>query len=198
MAASEKRSKLRTRNFATVVYPESAPENWKSILFDQCISSFISPLHDSDLDPDGELKKPHWHVMLMYEGPKTIEQAQSVIDIIGGVGCEVVQSQRGYARYLCHLDNPDKHQYSVDDVICVSGADYLSVIGLPTDRLKAISEMLRYCRENNIISYAILMDYAMEFRYDWFRVLCENGSYPVMSYLKSLSWMAEKSSGLDC
>lgn len=35
----------RTRNFATVVYPESAPDNWKGILEEQCIPAFISPLN---------------------------------------------------------------------------------------------------------------------------------------------------------
>ena len=38
----------RTRNYATVVYPESAPEGWQSILEDQFVSAFISPLHDCD------------------------------------------------------------------------------------------------------------------------------------------------------
>lgn len=47
----------RTRNFGTVVYPESAPENWQTILSELCIPCFISPLHDKDINPDGETKK---------------------------------------------------------------------------------------------------------------------------------------------
>ena len=101
----------RTRNFATVVYPESAPDNWQSILEEQFVPAFISPLHDSDLNPTGEPKKEHYHVVIMYDSVKTMEQAQDLFQKIGGVGCERVQSIRGYARYLCHLDNPDKHQY---------------------------------------------------------------------------------------
>ena len=35
----------RTRNYATVIYPESAPDNWMQILSESKIPMFISPLH---------------------------------------------------------------------------------------------------------------------------------------------------------
>ncbi len=102
----------RTRNFATVVYPESAPEEWQGILAEQFIPAFISPLHDKDLNPTGEEKKAHWHVVVMFEGKKSVEQVTEIFNLIGGVGCDKVHSIRGYARYLCHLDNPDKAKYN--------------------------------------------------------------------------------------
>jgi len=48
---------------------------------------------------------------------------------------------RGYARYLCHLDNPEKHQYSRDDVKAFGGADYDEITQLETDKVKLCSEM---------------------------------------------------------
>lgn len=57
------RSKVRTRNFATVVYPESAPADWLDIINDLHIPCFVSPLHDQDLDAKGKPKKPHYHVV---------------------------------------------------------------------------------------------------------------------------------------
>lgn len=178
----------RTRNFATVVYPESAPENWRETLTEQFIPAFISPIHDSDINPSGEPKKPHYHVIIMFEGVKTTEQAKEVFEKIGGVGCEIVQSLRGYARYLCHLDNPEKAQYNADDVIALCGADYHSTIGLVTDKYKAISEMIDFCIENNIISYSELLEYCRLNRFDWFRVLCDNGTVVIKEYLKSKAW----------
>lgn len=186
--SKEKVSSKRTRNYATVVYPESAAENWQEVLSEQFIPAFISPLHDSDNNPTGEVKKEHYHVIIMFDSVKTKEQAQQVFDLIGGVGCEVVQSIRGYARYLCHLDNPEKHQYSVDDVRALCGADYNNVIGLVTDKYKAIDEIMDYCDDNNIFSYRELMKYCRKERRDWFRVLCDNGTYVIMEYLKSSSW----------
>jgi hypothetical protein len=180
--------KGRTRNFATVMYPDSAPEGWQDILSELKIPAFISPLHDKDVNPDGEIKKPHWHVMFVFEGVKTDEQVQEIIDKIGGVGLERVNSFRGYARYLCHLDNPEKFQYLPEEVRSLCGADYIGAIGLVTDKYKAIGEMMDYCEEVGCVSYSELLMYARINRYDWFRVLCDNGTMVIKEYLKSKLW----------
>jgi len=185
--AKENTSK-RTRNFATVVYPESAPEDWQDILAAQFVPAFISPLHDQDVNPGGEAKKPHFHVVIMFDSVKTREQAEELFKLIGGVGCEVVQSIRGYSRYLCHLDNPEKAQYKQEDVRSLSGADYIATIGLVLDKYKAIGEMIDYCELNDIVSYSELLVYCRQERFDWFRVLCDNGTVVIKEYLKSKSW----------
>ena len=185
---AEKNATKRTRNFATVVYPESAPENWESILSEQFVPAFISPLHDKDINPGGEPKKPHHHVMIMFDSVKTREQAQDIFNLIGGVGCEVVQSFRGYARYLCHLDNPEKAQYAVETVRSMCGADYTGAIGLVTDKYKAIGEIIDFCIDQDVYSFSELLEYARMERFDWFRVLCDNGTVVVKEYLKSRSW----------
>lgn len=190
---SDKKSNIRTRNYATVVYPDSAPENWQDILVQHFVPAFISPLHDKDTNPTGEPKKAHWHVIIMFEGPKTQEQAETIFSTICGVGCERVNSIRGYSRYLCHLDNPEKSQYNVDDVRCLCGADYTSCIGLATDKYKAIREMMHYCIDNSIYSYSDLLLYCSEERSDWFRVLCDNGTVVIKEFLKSRSWTLQKS-----
>lgn len=194
---SEKKSRVsgRTRNYATVIYPDSAPENWQDILSSLFIPAFISPLHDSDSNPTGEPKKAHYHVMIMFDSVKTVEQAKEVFSKIGGVGCERVNSIRGYARYLCHLDNPEKAQYNQADVRSMCGADYTSTIGLVTDKYKAIGEMIDFCIENNIISYSHLLEYSRVNRFDWFRVLCDNGTVVIKEYLKSRCWTANYERG---
>lgn len=186
----------RTRNFATVVYPESAPSNWLEILGEMCIPCFVSPLHDKDLNPDGEQKKPHYHVMLMYDNVKNLEQAIEVFEKIGGVGHEKILSTRGYARYLCHMDNPEKAQYSPEDVKMFGGADYITTIGLVTDKYKAIGEIIDFCEDNNVISYAELLVWCRMNRFDWFRVLCDNGTFVVKEYLKSRTWTTKKENNI--
>lgn len=183
----------RYRNFACVVYPESAPANWLEIIGDSKTPVLVSPLHDSDINPTGEHKKPHYHVLAAYDGKKSISQASEFFSSFGGVGCEVVQSLRGYARYLCHLDNPEKHQYNQADVLQFGGIDFVSCIGLPTDKYKAVSEMMEYCRENNVYSYADLLDYARISHFDWFRVLCDSATVVMKEYLKSRSWTSSRS-----
>lgn len=193
-AMAEKKDN-RKRSFATIVYPESAPEDWQSILADQFIPAFISPLHDKDLTAAGDPKKAHYHVMLMFEGKKSLEQVQEVFSLIGGVGLKVLESQRGYARYLCHMDDPDKAQYDAKDVRALCGADYAGVVGMAVDRYKAIGEMIDYCEEKNILSYSKLLVYARMERYDWFRILCDNGTVVMREYLKSRSWAHQNERG---
>lgn len=191
--ASEKstaRKEAKTRNWATVVYPESAPENWRDLLSDLHVPALVSPLHDKDINPGGETKKPHYHVMIMYEGPRDRSLAEKDLSSFGGVGCEYVKSVRGYARYLCHLDNPEKAQYSQEDVTALGGACYSSVCGLPSDKYKAIREMVAFCEEQGILAYCDLLKWAMENREDWFVVLCDSGTYVMKEYLKSACWQA--------
>lgn len=180
--------KKRTRNFGCIVYPDSAPDNWQDILSEQRVPCFISPLHDKDINPDGQLKKPHYHVMLMFDSVKTLEQVERIFDTFLGVGNEIIQSQRGYARYLCHLDNPEKFQYNIEDVRSLYGADYNHVIGLAHDKYKAIREIILFCKENNIYRYDELLEFAMLEKESWYRVLCDNGTYVVKEYLKSRYW----------
>lgn len=184
----------RTRNYATVVYPESAPENWRTVISELCIPCFVSPLHDQDVNPTGEPKKPHYHVLIMFEGVKTQDQAEAIFDLIGGVGCEKVQSIRGYARYLCHMDNPEKVQYNTEDVVMYGGADYIGTIGLAIDKYNAIGEMIDYCCSNQVYSYSDLLEWCRVNRFDWFRVLCDNGTFVIKEYLKSKMWTDKGSS----
>lgn len=185
---TKEKSTRRVRSWATVVYPESAPENWMQLLGEKCIPVMISPLHDLDLNPTGEAKKPHYHVLFVFEGVKSRDQVMEFVSLIAGVGLEPVGSTRGYARYLCHLDNPEKAQYRPQDVKCYGGADYMSIIGLAIDKYVAIGEMMDFCDSNGIRSYSILMRYARDQRMDWFRILCDCGTMVIKEYLKSRSW----------
>ncbi len=183
-------SARRFRNFATVVYPDSVntPEHWLSILQDFKTPILVSPFHDQDINVTGEPKKPHYHVLIMFEGMKSQDQVRELFDQVGGVGLETVNSLRGYARYLCHLDNPDKHQYFPGDVVQLSGVDYMEIIGLPSDKYEMIGEIMDYCRSECIYNYATLLTYARHNRQDWFRTLCDSGTIVISHFLKALWW----------
>ena len=178
----------RYRNFACVVYPESAPADWLDLLKESKVPLFVSPLHDKDINPTGEPKKPHHHVMAMYDGKKSKEQAMEFFKSFGGVGCEVVGSTRSYARYLCHLDNPEKAQYKTSDVISIGGSNYKLLIGTMADKTLALSEMIDYINETDIDSFCELVNYAKEFKSEWFDCLINSGSYFIKEYIKSRTW----------
>ena len=62
----------RARNWSLVVYPESAPENWRDILDDYHIPWVESPLHDKDVNPDGEIKKKRIGILVCFSGKKKL------------------------------------------------------------------------------------------------------------------------------
>lgn len=179
----------RTRNFATLVYPDSAPVDWKERLTKIHAPILISPLHDKDTNPSGEPKKPHYHVLVMFDTVKAWErQVKPIFDWVGAVGREAVNSARGYARYLCHLDNPEKAPYNPDDIIALGGADYTALIHLPTDDIRALQDVFKYIRDNQIYSLAELLDICAINNPDWFSMISMSRAYIVDKYIKSLGW----------
>ena len=178
----------RFRNFATVVYPESAPADWLTVLDSLHVPAFVSLLHDADVNADNTPKKAHYHVLLMFSSVKTVEQAKEAITAIHGVGCETVSTVRGYARYLVHADNPEKSQYSKSDVRAFGGADYDAVTHLPTDDVKVTREMMQFIRANQIGSFAQFADICAVEHEDWFRALVTKSTYFIKEYIKSLVW----------
>ena len=164
-----------------------APDNWIEILNDTHVACLISPLHALDVNPDGTIKKPHYHVMLMFEGVKTQAQANEIFDRIAGVGKEEVQSARGYARYLLHLDNPEKHQYK-EKPLCLGGVDYDAIIHLPGDDTANVKDMMRYIRVNQIRSFAQFCDICAMNNEEWFNALVHRTAYIIKEYIKSVEW----------
>ena len=184
----------RSRNFGCAVYPESAPDNWLEILAEHKVPALISPLHDKDVDPLNQPKKPHYHVVIMFDGPKTEEQAREIFKPIGGVGCEIIKSIRGYARYLCHLDNPEKYQYDESKIIQLYGADYKEICLLQSDKYKTIEEILEFIDQEDICSYFDIVRYSSINNPTWFRSLLDNSSYVIKEYIKSRYWVKKEKS----
>lgn len=182
----------KTRAYVSIGYPESLIDDFVEVLQETHVQTLISPLHDKDIDQNGNIKKEHYHIMIMFDGPKTIEQAQKVFDSISATKCQPVNSVRGQARYLCHLDDPDKAQYDSGQVSCLNGADYWTLIELPSNKYQSIKEMVKWCLDNQTLSFAELFEYSIENNETWFRVLSDNGAYVIKEYLKSKTWTVEQ------
>ena len=185
-------SNQRTRIWTFVIYPgDSAPENWLDILKALKVKGFVSPLH-TDINPDDTEKKPHRHVLLMFEGKKSFNQVKAISDSLNAPHPQYVQSKAGMARYLCHLDNPEKKQYLPEEVINLAGADYLETIATAADLDKTISEMEQWCDDNGIFSYAGLSRYARLHRPDWTRALRYRCTVHMKAYLQACQWELDK------
>ena len=112
------------RSWAFVMYPESMPDNWVDIIRDTGLPMAISPLHDKDLNPTGEEKKAHYHVICYYENPTTQNNVyQNVCKPLNATIPLKLESMRGMYRYHIHMDNPEKYQYDDRDRQFFNGFD---------------------------------------------------------------------------
>ena len=112
--------KTTSRNYALVL-----PASWenKDKIIDRCkeiAKHYYVILHDSDADENGELKKEHYHILMAFSSPQqinTVFNKFAEFTEIKQNSIELIRNGNGYKRYLCHVDNPEKHQYPSDLVI---------------------------------------------------------------------------------
>lgn len=187
MPNEKSRGSDRTRNWTVVLYPESAPENWRDILAALHIEWVESPLHEFDTNATGEVKKPHWHLLLMFGGVKSFEQ---VCEVVKPLNCPIPErchNAKAMVRYMAHLDNPEKYRYSVSDIKAHGGVDISELLRpSSSERYTLIAEILDFVDAENIIEFQDLLRYARKEKFDtWFPLLCDNSAYVVGMYIKS-------------
>lgn len=159
------------REWTFIVYPESSPENWREILDETYLRWVESPLHDKDENADGEAKKEHYHVLLIFDGPVTEKQVLKITEPLNTPIPKKVGSSRGLVRYMAHLDNPEKFQYSIDEIIGHNGVDVAEYFKLTaTNKLKVMKDMINYIYENRIDNFADFLMVCIEMSEDWFDV----------------------------
>lgn len=202
----------RTRNWTFVFYPESTKEDWQDILGEKGLQICVSPLHDKDVytkdvyytkdegehkvgelkHTAGELKKPHYHAVIVFDSVKSREQVQEIAQMIAKEGTTAPAVQycmnlRGSMRYLAHIDNPDKAQYEQSEIQCIGGIDWayyaMSQADIEFDIRSRISAVLNLCAENKIGSFSSLVDCVLERSPELFEVVRKN-AYFFGQYLK--------------
>ena len=183
--ATEKET--RTRTWTIVLYPESAPDDWREQLDELHIGWVESPLHEFDTNATGEVKKAHWHILLTFGGVKSYEQVLEIVKPLNGPIPQRCHDARAMVRYMAHMDNPEKFQYNPADIKAHGGVDLAELLR-PTasERYVIIGEMITWIKENNCIEYQDLMDEAMKSSPDrWFPILADSGTYVIQEYIKS-------------
>lgn len=146
---------VKKRNWAFVVYPESLPEGWLDLLRETGLQCAISPLHDKDKEPTGELKKAHYHVIACYSGPTSYNVVKGLTEQLHAPGPQALEQVRGYYRYLTHKDNPEKAQYSENDIQTLNGfyiGDFVEMT--KSEVLNIKRELLTLIREADILEYS--------------------------------------------
>lgn len=188
----------RHRAWTMIFYPDSAPPEWADYLSDLHVPIWVSPLHDQDVWTEkderenanhkaGTPKKPHYHLICQYE--VQVDRQTFLEDMKGLNGSEYVKAVKSLismVRYLVHADDPDKAQYSREDVRVFGGAEIDLVEQLGShERHEALKAMRRFIREHGITQFYEFVDYCDDCEESWARLLDDNSSYVIEKYIKS-------------
>ena len=105
-----KDKEIRTRNwFITINQNAECFADFKEKIISINKLTFAYILHDKDIQTE-----PHYHCILKYEDAKTFAMIQKHFS---GAHIEPAESMYKCCRYLIHLDDPDKFQYSTTEVV---------------------------------------------------------------------------------
>lgn len=154
---------IKKRNWAFVLYPESAPSDWIEQLQQTGLQVAISPLHDKDLDPNGEPKKAHYHIIIIYSGPTSYSVVNRLCQSLNQPIPKALESVRGYYRYFTHMDNPDKYQYDANDIKTLNGFNVIDFVELTRSEVLGYKRKIQQIiRDFEITEYSELMDILLD------------------------------------
>ena len=147
-----------------VVYPESAITDWREEIKLRGLQFAVSPLHEFDLDlktETGELKKPHYHVVLAYPASTTYQNVKSLtVDTLHATIPLVCDNPKGAYDYFTHKHDPDKFQYNADYIEHYNGFDIAEISALSErDKAEFIVAIVNDINNNDILEYSELVDF---------------------------------------
>lgn len=189
MARNKDPSNAKRSNYwCGLVYPDSAPKDWLARLDKLHIKAVVSPLHSPDPDPDTEFeKKSHYHVMIMYDSVKTINQAREDFSSFGAINYIIIPSSKiGMLKYFCHLKNPSKEKLNPADVLCFGGVDYLEEIADDGSSIYyMLMDMTRHIHLNHVCSFIGFILWCEVNKPDWARVAATKSSLYIKAVISS-------------
>lgn len=179
---------MKGRNWAFVMYPESMPADWFEKLEQTGLPFAISPLHDKDLNPTGEEKKPHYHVICQYSNTTTSKNVRdNVCSLVNGTIPIKLESIKGMYRYHLHLDNPEKYQYDDRDRIFINGFDVSNVNALTKTEIDKIKkELVSFILDNEINEYSDLLKILLDNDLNNMFIVASNCTIFFNSFISSL------------
>lgn len=191
------KSDIKKRNWTFVLYSDSCSSDWEEFLISTGVP-FAYAYHDKDKTDIGEDKKPHYHVMICFDGPTTYNTMFEYGKRVGAAN-DVVQpvgSVRGMIRYFCHKDNPDKYQYDENIIQCRNGFDPKDYFALTVSQQKAFKrKLIEFIQDNDIYEYAQLIDILMiNDEVDMFDIASQN-TFFFTQYIKSRKNVKRSSDG---
>lgn len=113
---SNNMSNKRSRNFFLVSY--LTEEEIMGYCHISTVRHFAFIKHDKDVNEDGSLKEPHFHILIVFHNARTLSAVKSdFANRRQNTLCEVCEDVEGSFDYLTHRRHTNKVQYLLTDII---------------------------------------------------------------------------------
>lgn len=170
--------KFRDRNICMILYPDSNPKHISALDHIRKTFEYGAMYHNEDVDEDGNAKGPHWHIMIRFK------QARWNTAIADEIGVELnlirkLGSIEAYGIYMTHQNEPDKHQYSLDQMegpLAFIVAKALAKDDTEDERIIQLLDLIESVE--TVLSYSAFL-----------RLACAHGLY---SYLRRNGYLFSK------
>lgn len=184
-----------TKSWTFILYPESCTSDWRLGLEASKKGFMISPLHDKDIDKDGNLKKAHYHVVVSDPRGMSYNTASKISARIGGVRPEAVISQKGMMEYMTHKGHEEKYQYKESEVVYGNGLSEETFV--EDNEVDDTVNLFLYIASKGFTEYSDLIDdlVADEDKRELFDCAVKK-AYAVQTYLRSVGCKVRSEEGI--
>ena len=153
--------------WSMILYPENMLPDWQDVIGDKLQLPYCYAIHDQDLDHDGDSRKVHVHLIIVWRGPTTQAAAIRLSNRLSSPGkvccstAEPVSDIRHMYNYLIH-DTDDsrkkgKFQYPISSRISGNNFDIGSLEQLSSaDKEQILMEIRQLIHDNHISNFAVL------------------------------------------
>lgn len=164
----------RDREHSFVVYPSQIDVlkfHLDELVKGDVVKKYAYIEHNNDVLKDGSKKPYHVHLYVYFNQPKSLTLGRELIKFDDtNVFSEFVLSTPKCVRYLCHLDDVDKYQYEINDV--VSNFDVLKFLDVNV-RSTANNNLVQCCIDlaNGCSHLECLSRYGVDFIKNYHNIL---------------------------
>lgn len=184
---------VKSRYWAFIIYEDSCPKDYKEIITQWFLPVCISPRHDKDVKEDGELKKPHYHVLLCFGNTTTYKTALKYAEELGANIVKPISSSRGAYEYWTHKNNPEKAQYDEGEMQYFGGFSIENNIGYTeTETAEKIQAIIDIINLKNFKELKEIYDYCANNSLKEYRDLIQNKTLFIKEYVKSRRFIIDE------
>ena len=194
--------KEKARYWALVAYAENMIDNWESVIADRLQVPCFYAVHDKDIDKEGNLRKTHVHINLVFPNTTTRNAAITLVNQLSKPGCrccstaQVIVNIRSVYEYAIHNTEGSKHKYQYPESVrhCINNFE----IGLfeqvsSADKIDMVAELTQDIIDYNITTVTQLFQFVCKFKsssylpiytgyISYFDKMCKAAAYEIKTF----------------